>query len=124
MKENKTYITLKNINNSLLTAAGEMLEYSWTDAFKVQNMQDIKTRFLNHIVEQKITINLDELSSEQLLDLGFKHWAGTNTFLIPIWLKSFLNQEYEVTDIFGRKVKIKGLDTDNRFGMLAAYITK
>lgn len=63
-----------------------------------------------------------DLTEAQMIHLGFAKWDDkTDMLLIPLWLLPFLAEEIEIECIDGeRKVMNKsGIDSDNRFGLLA-----
>ena len=117
-----TFEKCKIIRNSLLTRVGEAMNYSWTNDFKIENLENINES-LKHWEENNgsFKINPQDLSLEEMEELGFKQWEKENKIrLIPIWLFPFLCEEFESFSIFGTKyTKKEQLDTDHRFGCLA-----
>jgi hypothetical protein len=66
-------------------------------------------------------IRLNDLSEEQMVELGFGLWnEETRLFLIPLWLFPFLPDDTQAESISGEHIAKKyKMDTDNRFGCLA-----
>lgn len=60
------------------------------------------------------------LMDSMLLDWGFGRW-DENLWLIPIWMKPFINPKVEVVSINGKTVPFSEVDNDNdnRGGLLA-----
>jgi hypothetical protein len=122
METLSTFEKCKTIRNSLLTRVGEAMSYSWSNEFKVENLNDIH-KSLKHWEEKhgSFKINPQDLTIEEMKELGFGSWSEESKMrLIPIWLFPFLCEEFESTSISGSKhLKLSELDNDHRFGCLA-----
>ena len=118
-----TFEKAKAIRNSILSRVGESLTYkSWTDEFRLSNIQDINKTLIKWEEEYgSFKINPTDLTIDEMKELGFQSWDEENPIkLIPIWLYPFLAEEFESESISGSKhYKLSDLDTDQRFGCLA-----
>jgi len=119
-----TYRKCVIIRNSLLTRVGEALSYAeWTDDYRIKNIFGIteSVEYWEEESSDSFKINPNDLTLEQCQDLGFGKWdEQTGIWLIPLWLFSFLCEEFDCLDIFGNKhSKLSELDSDHRFGCLA-----
>lgn len=112
------YKVAKKIRNHVMTMSAEVMNYkSWSDDFAVQRIREIpeKTASIG-------TVNVAELTEDQMNDLGFGRWSEDSPMrLIPLWLYPWLPDEIELGCINGKKETLKKseMDTDNRFGYLA-----
>jgi tetratricopeptide (TPR) repeat protein len=62
----------KAIRNSLLKKAGEAITYSWSNDFKIKNLNDIRELLTNWEEEYgSFKINPQDLSIEEMKELGF-----------------------------------------------------
>ena len=67
------------------------------------------------------------MTISELFECGFGKWDDiSDLFLIPIWLYHFINEDVELTSLYGyEKSTIKdGIDKDHRLGYLAYCIIK
>lgn len=118
-----TFEKAKAIRNSLLTRVGESLSYkSWKDDFRLSNIMNVHETIPKW--EEKygsFKINPNDLSVEELDELGFGRWSDELPIrLIPIWLYPFLADNFESTSISGSKhTTLAEVDDDHRFGCLA-----
>ena len=122
METLSTFEKAKAIRDSLLKKAGEAITYSWSNDFKIKNLNDIRELLTNWEEEYgSFKINPQDLSIEEMKELGFGSWSEESEMrLIPIWLFPFLCEEFESMSISGSKhSKLSELDNDNRFGLLA-----
>lgn len=118
-----TFKKCKAIRSSLLTRVGESLAYkSWDDNFRMKNIRDINDTIKRWEEDYgSFKIDPNDLSVEELDELGFGIWSDDLPIrLIPIWLYTFLADEFDFTDISGRKyTKLEDMDSDHRMGNLA-----
>ena len=117
-----TFEKAKVIRTSLLTRCGEAMNYSWSNDYKIENLNNIHES-IEHWEKEEGTfkINPQDLTLEEMKELGFGKWSDEDKImLIPIWLFPFLCEEFESISIGGTKhSKLSELDTDHRFGCLA-----
>ena len=117
-----TFEKAKVIRTSLLTRCGEAMNYSWSNDYKIENLNNIHES-IEHWEKEEGTfkINPQDLTLEEMKELGFGKWSDEDKImLIPIWLFPFLCEEFESVSIGGTKhSKLSELDTDHRFGCLA-----
>lgn len=122
METLSTFKKAKAIRESLLTRAGEAMSYSWSNDFKIENLNDIHKSLTRWEEEYgSFKINPQDLSVGEMKELGFGRWSEeSEVMLIPIWLLPFLCEEFEITSISGSKYsKLSEIDNDHRFGLLA-----
>lgn len=116
-----TYELCKAIRHRILTRAAEVMNYtSWDHEFATNEIRTIPAKILND--EAFEPIHLEELTAEQMDDLGFGVWSEENPMrLIPLWLLPFLPEEVNCGCIDGEigKLKKSEMDNDHRFGCLA-----
>jgi len=98
----------------------EAIEYDWTDKFKIKNIIETKDSIIRPFENNLPYIN--DLTRDQAISLGFKKWSSDNEFLIPLYLKQFINPEQKCFDIFNCIKILKDVDSDHRGGMIGAYI--
>ena len=111
-----------NIREMFLRRTAEILIYNWGDDFSMRSVREIIPLLKNTIYNNEI--NPSELTREQLELLGFRTYDNQNNYLVPLWLYPFLNEELTLTCIDGTQITKKSeMDTDNRHGMLAYYVT-
>lgn len=114
-----TYEQCQTLRRCILNRAAEVMNYTnWGDDFAAKQIREIH----ENLKEKIGSINISELTAEQMDELGFGRWSEENTMrLIPLWLYQFLPDEIETECIDGKKSRLKKseMDTDNRYGMLA-----
>lgn len=119
-----TYEKCCAVRDALLRRIGEVIVYdNWSAEFVVEycrGLPDDAEKFSFDV----FGIQPAELTEEQCISLGFKKFSKNSAgYLIPIWLYPFLADEIHIHGIDGGQVcSKKGMDTDNRFGMLAYRI--
>lgn len=112
------YESAKRIRNYVMQKSAEVMNYqNWSNEFAVQQIREIpeKSKSIG-------TVNISQLTEEQMNDLGFGRWSEENPMrLILLWLFPWLPEEVEVGCIDGVKqiLKKSEMDTDHRFGYLA-----
>lgn len=80
----------------------------------------LESVFENQLVTKE---EIDQLSKEQLLDIGFGVWNTENDeslLLMPLVLVPVFKEDILLTDIFGEEVPLKDMDKDIRYGCIAA----
>lgn len=114
-----TYEQCQTLRRCILNRAAEVMNYTnWSADFAASQIREIHEKLKDKIG----TINIAELTAEQMDDLGFGKWSEENPMrLIPLWLYQFLPDEIETEWIDGKRSVLKkaDMDTDNRYGMLA-----
>jgi hypothetical protein len=117
-----TFEKCKSIRDSILTRAGEMLTYGWSDDFKLSNMNDIH-KSISKWEEKYGSFRIDpnDLTEIEMEELGFSSWSEDSKLkLIPIWIFPFLSECLDVESISGEKyTKKSDIDNDHRYGLLA-----
>ncbi|HNU60681.1 MAG TPA: hypothetical protein PKL04_00625 [Methanofastidiosum sp.] len=114
-----SYNFLVKARAMLLIATAELLEYqSWAAKFKVSNVIEMKER----IISKNELPFIDNLTKEQAFSLGFQTWGSDNKFLIPLYLKPFINPQQKCTSILETSSTLGAADNDHRFGMMGYYI--
>ena len=115
-----TFEKCKSIRSSLLSRVGEILTYKWGDQFKVEHIEGIYKSIKNWEIDHgPFKIDPNDLTEEEMVELGFSNWDD-KLKLIPIWMYTFLSDEFESQSISGEKIFSKSkMDNDNRFGCLA-----
>lgn len=123
MEPLSTFEKCTAIKNSLLTRVGEALTYeSWSDSFRIENLKDIHATLTRwEKAHGSFKINPQDLSYEEMKELGFAVWDKENPIrLIPIWLFPFLCDEFESESIDGTKhTTLAEVNNDHRFGCIA-----
>jgi hypothetical protein len=116
-----TYKLCKAIRRRIVNRAAEVMNYtSWSDDFAAKKIRSIPTAILSD--ENFQPIRVEELTAEQMDDLGFGSWSEENPIrLIPLWLFPFLPEEINCGCIDGESGTLKKseMDNDHRFGCLA-----
>ena len=102
-----------------MNRAAEIMAYkNWGDDFCARQIREIPEK----LIPKLGTVNIEDLTKEQMEDLGFGKWSEENPMmLIPLWLFPFLPEDIEAGCIDGEKrvFKKSDMDTDNRYGCLA-----
>ena len=116
-----TYELCKAIRRRIVNRAAEVMNYtSWDHEFAANEIRTIPAKIMAD--EAFEPIRLEELTAEQMDDLGFGMWSEENPMrLIPLWLFPFLPEEINCGCIDGENGKLKKseMDNDHRFGSLA-----
>ncbi len=114
-----TYEKCQAVRRFIVNRAAEVMNYtSWSDEFAANRIREISEDLSDSIGK----INIAELTSIQMDDLGFGRWSEDSPMrLIPLWLFQFLPDEIESECIDGTKsvLKTAEMDNDHRFGCLA-----
>lgn len=74
--------------------------------------------FKNELISKE---EIDQLSKEQLLDIGFNLWEtedNESLLLMPLTLVAIFKEDILVTDIFGEEEPLKDTDKDIRYGCI------
>lgn len=113
------YKNAKLIRNYIVQRSAEVMNYTnWSEEFSTKQIREIP-----EIVARKIPlINIGNLTSEEMNDLGFGYWSESNPMrLIPLWLFKFLPEKIESKCIDGTTsiLNKSEMDNDTRFGCLA-----
>ncbi len=119
-----TYEKCKLIRQIIINRAAEVIAYkNWNNKFATEQIRDLPEELSKN---DKCTdlFNLDptDLTKKQMKDLGFIQWNEKNPImLIPLWLFSFLKDEFNSDCIDEKKKLIKKseMNLDNRGGCLA-----
>lgn len=122
IKELTDYEVAKEVRRVLLTRVGEAMAYHvhWGESFTVKNtvnvIDDLEGR-----AKWFHKINANNLTKEQLDELGFSKWSQEFPIrLIPIWLVPFLQQKIDAYCIDGESVNsVSKMDKDHRGGCVA-----
>ncbi|MFS7206678.1 hypothetical protein AB6831_04125 [Carnobacterium divergens] len=112
---------MKIINNTLLIAVGEALNYSWDAEYKIRNIKNMLQNAVDEM-DKELDGRLKNLNLtlEEMKQLRFGIWDDeSNLRLIPIWLAPFIVQTTKVTSISGNIKTLKKADRDHRGGFLA-----
>jgi len=118
MIKNTAYQNAQTIRRIIVNRTAEIMNYSWDDGFNTKRIKSI----YEDCKEKIPTINVAELTAEQMDELGFSKWnEGSQMRLIPLWLYKWLPEVIETECINGTKsiLKKSEIDTDNRGGCLA-----
>ena len=117
---------INRIRTELCDIAAQASHYKgWSDEFArkeiknvVLNTEDTFRRKLDVILTEE---HLQELSEAELNILGFREWSAKTPglWLIPLYLKAYLNPLMLVTTIQGRTLAVDDADTDTRQGVCA-----
>lgn len=115
----------KNLKTYYANKLSEIFCYGWSDQLCKSEALAAKSEALDEIG----TINLSDLSKDQLFQLGFSAWDDSGLMLIPLWLYCHLPSGLELTSIGGDKVKVSDgyskresdsyIDNDVRYGCIA-----
>ena len=120
------YEFLLIVRETIINRAAEVFNYGWSDDLSSERIKEIPDVFSKCDYFRKVDPN--EMSIEQLENLGFKKWDGeSGLMLIPLYLYPFLKDGLmcaSISDIEARPIKVSDIDTDNRFGCLAYGIFK
>lgn len=112
------YEKCRALRQCILNRAAEVMNYTnWSNDFAAKQIKETH----NSLSEQIGEIDIGDLTSAQMDDLGFGRWSDENQMrLIPLWLFQFLPEIIESKCINGKSMlKKSDMDTDNRFGFLA-----
>lgn len=129
------YEILQTCQRGMLNAFAEGYHYSnWPDSFIRDNNREAVEKLQKYIHSyfKKFDPNsMNELlplpnvfpeilagGGERLRALGFAQWDAT-LWLIPLWMKPFLDPTAEVIAIDGARSTLADVDTNHRGGMLA-----
>jgi len=120
--QHNQYQLCVNIRSRIMTQAAEVFIYAnWGDDFALKQSREIAEKIINCEVFEKV--NPNNLSSDQMHELGFGKWAeDSKLMLIPLWLFPFLCDEFEAGSISNddvELVKSSEIDNDHRFGSLS-----
>ena len=80
----------------------------------------LESVFENQLITKE---EIDQLSKEQLIDIGFGVWININNeslLLMPLTLVPVFKEDILVTDIGGKEGLLKDEDKDIRYGCIAA----
>lgn len=80
----------------------------------------LESVFENQLITKE---EIDQLSKEQLIDIGFGVWININNeslLLMPLTLVPVFKEDILVTDIGGKEGLLKYIDKDIRYGCIAA----
>lgn len=116
-----TYELCQNYRRIILNRAAEVMNYPWDPEFSTKQIREIP-----EVLKSKEGFELidpNDLTEEQMKDLGFGFWSEENPIhLIPLWLFPFLKDEFlarSIGDEPATMIKKSEMDNDHRFGCLA-----
>ena len=116
-----TYELCRAIRASILTQAAMVFSYNWKGDYALEEARNIPEKIKSK--KGFKTINPNDLTETELKELGFKKWSeDTDMRLIPLWLFSFLTDEFMACSIDNyepRMMKLSEMDNDARFGCIA-----
>lgn len=125
LKRLTAYEVFQIARTSLMSCIGQCHTYgNWSPEFIKSEINTVYDRLIKLLRDKYEYAKVNELSSEELLDLGFRHWDGAGLLLAPIWMLPFLKLDKDqiFTDINGGTFTF-GVDptndVDNRGGSLA-----
>lgn len=114
--ERTNYEMAKAVRNSVLSSAAQGMLYS-----DFSSIKEKEGRLKRGTGFKQIDPN--DLTLEQLEDLGFGRWSDESTLrLIPGWIFPFLSDTFVGASIMNeeaRELKRNEIDNDMRFGCLA-----
>ena len=116
-----TYELAKRYMQMHCAKLAELIEYDWSDAFKEKEL----SKFIDDLqaMEGYRYIDPNNLTKDQLLDLGGRLWSDDNGdyILIPLWLKAHLPTVFNGSCLGApeKLLKTSEIDNDHRFGCLA-----
>ena len=120
------YDFLLMVRQAIINRAAEVFCYSWDAVSSSKRIKEIPDIFSKSEYFRKVDPN--EMSIEQLLDLGFQKWdEDSGLMLIPLYIYPFLKDEImcgSISDICARLIKVSEIDIDHRFGCLAYGVFK
>lgn len=117
-----TYELCLAIRWRIMQRAGGALTYlNWSNDFAAQQLRELPGKLMKD--PDFKPLDLSELTSEQMDDLGFGKWDEGNPLrLIPVWLFPFLPDEVNCGSIDWDApsiIKKVDMDNDSRCGCLA-----
>jgi hypothetical protein len=107
---------LRHLQATLLTKFAEVHNYasSWGKDFVFKQITELPAAY------RSFTFDPNDLSLENMIQLGFRKWDESGLQLIPLWLFPYIKAGSCVRSISGEELKFSAnLDNDHRFGMLA-----
>ena len=120
------YDFLLMVRQTIINRAAEGFSYSLDADFLSKRIKEIPDVFSKSECFRKVDPN--EMTKEQLLDLGFQKWdEDSGLMLIPLYIYPFLKDEImcgSISDICSRLIKVSEIDNDHRFGCLAYGVFK
>lgn len=115
-----------SIRRLLLIGISELHAYkdSWSKEYQLKSLGNVVPEIIKNLEEstEKRYVDVEKLTKNQMLDLGFRLWSEEHEFLlIPLWILPFLPERLTVCHLDGEsEIVDKGeLDNDHRGGMLA-----
>ena len=100
----------------LLNRAAEAATYDWSNDFSSKYIKEWSVDFLKCNGAQKI--NIDDLSLDEMKELGFSRWDESGLMLIPLWICAVAN-DLDVICIDGTTGMLSASDRDVRFCCIA-----
>jgi hypothetical protein len=81
----------------------------------------LENKFESILRELKKIIVFNELTEDELMEIGFKRWSeDSDLLLIPNWYYDFLEKGMVIYGIDGETAQVgDDIDRDTRFGVLA-----
>ena len=120
------YEFLLQVRQAIINRAAEVFCYKWATDFSSERIKEIPDVFSKSEYFRKVDPN--EMTKEQLVDLGFQEWdEESGLLLIPLYVYPFLKDEImcgSISDTYSRLIKVSEIDIDQRFGCLAYGIFK
>lgn len=107
------------VQAKLANQMAEFIQYDWSDNFKKERTKDLTEKIKS--TKGYFDINIENLSKDEALSLGFQQWDDEGLMLIPLYLKDFLS-DFKGSSISGggkRLIKATDMDNDHRFGAMA-----
>lgn len=109
----------KTIRNYLLNRVGQIIEYNWSDDFKIKELNNFESEIKS--LDGFEYINLENINYSQLQSLGFKLWdEESKLMLMPLWITRYISPKTKLISISGEESNdINSVDKDVRFGCIA-----
>lgn len=116
MNEIKFGVLMAFINRTFAHVSATK-HYNWSAEFGL----DDSTKNLKQMEDTILKdYDITECNQKQLNMLGFINWDDSGLVLIPLHLMKAIKQDFEVTDIGGKKFKLSEADNDIRFGCISS----
>ena len=123
----ETFKVINNIRNELCDIAAQGAHYkNWSDEFARKEIREVIFNQPATMRQKRDTIILDAhlqtMHALELHEAGFREWSEKvpGLFLIPLYLVGWMDPLMNVETIFGKKLALADVDTNVRFGVIAA----
>lgn len=95
--------------------------YSWEPAYQVKKAEEYYLNSSNQLSINTFTlVELQSVSTDDLMKLGFRRWSDDDEYLIPLWFLPHLQTGTDLICIDGTK-QSDDFDTDVRGGCIPYY---